>query len=71
MSVNFMQNAAAVTRATRAARERTGNNSIATCVKRGKFQVVRVEFNNRGVSTIVELTEFLPAWEAVNALKAL
>lgn len=49
--------------ATVAARERLGDPSIATRVKRGNYQVVRVTFDATGKSTVSPVTTWatLPA----------
>jgi hypothetical protein len=57
--------------ATRAARARTGDRSIGTCVKAGKFDVVRVTYNKRGTSTVTPVASGLTVDGTIAALNAL
>lgn len=57
--------------ATLNARQRTGDKSIGTRVKKGKFQVVRVEYARNGKSTVTEVSGWLAGSELIPALNAL
>ena len=57
--------------ATLNARQRTGDKSIGTRVKQGKFQIVRVEYAKNGKSTVTELSGWLAGYELIPALNAL
>jgi len=58
-------------RALRDARARTGDRSIATRVKRGAFQVVRVTHDARGRSTVAPVSEYGDAASTAEALREL
>lgn len=57
--------------ATLAARERTGDKTIGTRVKQGRFQIVRVKYANGGKSTVTPLSDWLAGRQLVEALNAL
>lgn len=60
-------------RATVAARTRTGDKTIATQVKNGLIQIVRVTFPDvkRGRATVTPVTEFMNAEQALCSLEQL
>ena len=47
--------------ATLAAKKRTGRDGLGTRVKQGRFQVVDVSYNKRGVSRVAELSGWADA----------
>lgn len=51
--------------ATLAARERTGDTTIGTCIKKAMVQVVRVTYPKGRTSVVEQLTDFLMPAEAV------
>lgn len=57
--------------ATMAARQRTGDKTIGTRVKQGKFQIVRVEYAANGKSTVTEVSGWLAGPDLIPALNAL
>jgi hypothetical protein len=58
-------------KATLAARDRLNDHSIATRVKAGLFQIVRVTYGKRGVSTVTEVSARLPLPQIIEALNAM
>lgn len=54
--------------ATLSARNRTGDNAIGTCVKNGKFKIVRVTYPKGSTSNVESLSDFLPISECVAKL---
>ena len=57
-------------KATMQARKRTGKR-IATNVKDGKFQVVDVVYDKKGIATVTELSDRLTLKETINFLNKL
>lgn len=55
--------------ATLEAQYRTGDYSLRTAVKAGLIKIIRV--TNGAISTIQEVTDFMPAEEAVRTLNAM
>lgn len=66
-----MTNAPTIVQATRAARSRTGDKSIAVQVERGLFRVVRVTYRKGGTGQVAALSEWVKGYEAVDFLNAL
>lgn len=60
-----------IQQATLAARQRTGDKAIGTRVKKGKFQIVRVEYSKGGKSTVREVSGWLAGPDLIPALNAL
>ena len=57
--------------ATLNARQRTGNKTIGTRVKQGKFQIVRVEYAKNGKSIVTEMSSWLTGGLIILALNAI
>jgi hypothetical protein len=64
-----MSNFAAFRTATKAAKERTGNQSISTDVKQGKVRVSSVTFDMKGKAKIDPITGYLSFDDALNYLE--
>ncbi len=54
--------------ATLAARQRTGDKTIATNIKKGLVQVVRVVYNGKGTSTVTPVSNKITEAEAIALL---
>lgn len=69
----FSAEVLALQAATLAARKRTGNEALSTCVERGLFQVNEVTYpkEKRGHSDVKPLSEMLPIQGAIAFLNGL
>lgn len=57
--------------ATKGARLRTGDETLGTRVKKGRFQVVRTTYNERGRSTVIPVSEWLSLAEVIVLLESM
>jgi hypothetical protein len=57
--------------ATLAARQRTGDKTIATRAEAGRVQVVRVTYDATGKSTVEPLVAPMPTADAISYLRAM
>jgi hypothetical protein len=71
MDAKVIEGMKAIQSATLAARARTGDDAISTCVKQGLFQVNRVTFPNGASSVVIPLTEYKSLQAIIDALNAL
>ena len=70
--MEFMQTMLAIQKATRDAKARTGDATLATRVEAGKLQVVRVvPKGKRGDCDVLPLSAWLPIPEAIRVIEAL
>lgn len=62
---------AKIQKETISARTRTGDKTIATRVKAGKFQIVKVTYNAKGKASVTSVSDFADAESTINSLKSI
>lgn len=69
--MNAMASFHAIRAATIAAKDRTGDKSLATRVDCGRFQLCRVTYDKKGRATVAPITEWIGAGALIGELNAL
>lgn len=69
-SMEMFKKLSAIKTATLDLRERTRNDSLGTHIKQGNLQLVSVQYDSNGLSTVIPQTDWVPVNEAVAMIES-